>query len=94
MLENMFVFFWINAFILLFIKIYLIKFIGKLKQATSITFHETKFISSRPLMKDLKFLNMYHVKILHYLLFMFEIKNSVVPVLICGILFEIYSKEF
>ena len=30
----------------------------------------------------------------HYLLFMFEIKNSVVPVLICGILFEIYSKEF
>ena len=60
-------------------KTYLKRILGKQKQAARIMFSDGISILSRVLMKELNILNVYQINILQPLLFMFEVKNSIVP---------------
>ena len=51
----------------------------KQKQAARIIFHKDRLTHARPLLKKLKALNVYQIKLYHILSFMYKVKNDNVP---------------
>ena len=59
-------------------KTYLKRILGKQKQAARLSSDDIS-ISSRLLMTELNILNAYQINTLKHLLFMFKVKNSIIP---------------
>ena len=53
--------------------------LGKQKQAAKLISSDDISISSKLLMKQLNILNVSQISIIHYLLFMFQVKSSIIP---------------
>ena len=55
------------------------KILLKQKQAVRIIFHKDRLTHSRPLMYKLNALNVYQINLYQVILFMYQVKNNVVP---------------
>ena len=55
------------------------KIYRKQKQMIRLISGENRYTHSRPLMKSLKLLNIYQINMLQHLIFMFEVKHTLIP---------------
>ena len=60
-------------------KTYLKRFLGKQKEVARLISPDDIPISSRLLMEELNILNVCQINILQHLIFMFKVKNSIIP---------------
>ena len=60
-------------------KTYLKRFLGKQKEVARLMSPDDILISSRHLMEELNILNVCQINILQHLIFMFKVKNSIIP---------------